>query len=42
MTEKSLVHNADLFSKQLNLAVIIGKLCVGMIELGLQCEELIL
>lgn len=37
-----LVHDADLLCEQLNLPVIIGELCIGMIQLGLQGKELIL
>ena len=37
-----MVHDADLLCEQLNLPVIIGELCIGMIQLGLQGKELIL
>ena len=38
----TLVHNADLFSKKFDLTVCIGRLSIGMIQLWLKRQKLIL
>ena len=40
--KEPLIHDADLFCEQLDLPVIIGKLCIGLVQLRLQGKELIL